>query len=473
MKTAPGKLCYKTLVVDLFHLNALFGLISRRRLFAIFLLGGLSLAACGAPQKPGDAPPRERTLKESPVVEVEPTKEPIVNLQIIPEEPLETIVIEAEPVKVALLLPLTGEASPTGQLLLKAAQLSFFDHAPEEFELLIRDTEGSHLKAHSVAQEVISEGAELIIGPLFRNSVASLRDIARDNGVAVLAFSNDQSIAAEGVYTLSTSPEEEIQALLSFARQRGLKRFAFLVPDNGYGERLLTAARQALYELGGLLVRSESYQPGLGDQRAAAQAIADYAERNQAYKKRVLELEQQETKAAEEELEKLKGRDTLDPPDYEAIFVAAGGKDLLTLAPLLNYYDVDPAEVQYMGPSLWDDPSLAREPTLINSWFAGQSQQNWPDFARRYQGIYGQVPDPLAALAYDAVALAAIIARNAEVSSTAVDYSSSNLSNPSGFMGLSGFFRLNSNGKTDHALAIKTLRKNSVEVIDPAPLTLP
>ena len=53
----------------------------------------------------------------------------------------------------------------------------------------------------------LNEGAEIILGPLFAQSVARSAQVARARGMPVIAFSTDASVAARGVYLLSFLPE--------------------------------------------------------------------------------------------------------------------------------------------------------------------------------------------------------------------------------------------------------------------------
>ena len=46
----------------------------------------------------------------------------------------------------------------------------------------------------------------------------------------------------------------------------------------------------------------------------------------------------------------------------DAVIVPAAGRELLSIAPLMPYYDIDPEVTQYIGTALWNDPSLGAEP---------------------------------------------------------------------------------------------------------------
>ena len=62
-----------------------------------------------------------------------------------------------------------------------------------------------------------SEGAEIILGPLFAQSVRAAGQIARQRGVPIIAFSTDAGVAASGVYLLSFLPESEVDRVIGYA----------------------------------------------------------------------------------------------------------------------------------------------------------------------------------------------------------------------------------------------------------------
>ena len=88
------------------------------------------------------------------------------------------------------------------------------------------------------------------------------------------------------------------------------------------------------------------------------------------------------------------------------------------------------------------DPRLSREPALIGGWFAAPAPSARTAFERRFNEVYGHPPPRLATLAYDAVALAALLASG----EGEADFSADSVTDPSGFAGVDGIFRLRRDG---------------------------
>src|SRR5690606_31534277 len=88
-----------------------------------------------------------------------------------------------------------------------------------------------------------------------------------------------------------------------------------------------------------------------------------------------------------------------------------GGGALRGLAPLLPFHDVDPRKVRMIGTVQWDEDWVSTEPSLFGGWYPAPPPEARAAFIERYRTAYGESPPRIAALAYDAVALAAVLVR--------------------------------------------------------------
>jgi len=112
-----------------------------------------------------------------------------------------------------------------------------------------------------------------------------------------------------------------------------------------------------------------------------------------------------------------------------------------------------------------DDPRVLQEAALQQSWFAAPSPEGLAQFESRFQEVYGRRPLPLAALAYDATALAVIVARDLHDPK----FELATLTNAQGFAGATGLFRLRPDGLADHGLAVLEVAGGKARTIEPPP----
>src|SRR5438128_8263590 len=141
-------------------------------------------------------------------------------------------------VKVGLILPLSaaGNAGVAAQSMKNAAEMALAEFQNPNIQLLLKDDAGSPQGANAGAQQAVSEGAEIILGPLFAASVPAVAQVARTRGIQVIAFSTDSSVAGRGVYLLSFLPESDVNRIVDYSAGTGKRSFAALVPDNAYGQ---------------------------------------------------------------------------------------------------------------------------------------------------------------------------------------------------------------------------------------------
>ncbi|MGH6989815.1 MAG: penicillin-binding protein activator, partial [Stellaceae bacterium] len=210
---------------------------------------------------------------------------------------------------------------------------------------------------------------------------------------------------------------------------QGITRFAVFAPGTPYGD-LATAAMQA----------------DVPEDQANLNVIGQYAPKIPALNGAAQRFAAQ-------------GR------NYDALLLPDGGARLKALAPLLVYHGIDPQKIRFLGTGLWDDPSLGQEASLVGGWYAASDPRDRADFERRFAAAEGHDPPRLATLAYDATALAAVLSH----SPGGPNFSESALTNPSGFVGLDGVFRFDSDGVVQRELAVLEVEPGGAKVIDPAP----
>jgi ABC-type branched-subunit amino acid transport system substrate-binding protein len=344
-------------------------------------------------------------------------------------------------VKVAILLPLSGDRANLGRAMQRAAEMAVLEQGAKNMQLLTFDTRGTAEGAAAAAEQALQQDAKLILGPVFAAEVGAVR--SRVGGkAAVVAFSNDQSVAGSGVYLLSFSLKQQVENVIGYAARNGRKRIGVIAPANEYGSQVTTMAKEVASKNGAEVTRTGTYKP---DTMEVTDDIKSFAGATGVDRKGRV------------------GR--VAPLDFDAVLIADGGTKLRMVASLLAYYDVDPDKIRYLGTGRWDDKALRRELSLRGGWYAAPDPTAFERFAEKYKGAHGDEPPRIATLAYDAVALAATIAKKPD----GIDYSSQALTDPSGFVGIDGIFRFTPDGLSERGLAVVEIGRDEVRVVGEAP----
>ena len=334
-------------------------------------------------------------------------------------------------VRVGLVLPLTaqGNAGVAAQSMKNAAEMALAEFKSPNIQLLVKDDGGTPQGAQAGAQQAISEGAEIIIGPLFAQSVSAVGQVARTRNIPVIAFSTDVSVAGRGVYLLSFLPETDVRRIVEFAVSRGKRSFAALLPDNAYGTVVEAAFQQEVSRRGGRVLALEKYPLDANRMAEAARRVAQAA--NQV----------------------------------DSIFIPDGADAVPQVVQALAASGVNLKREQLLGTGLWDDPRIFSTPALDGGLYAAPESTGFRNFSGRYRARFGQDPVRTATLAYDAVALVAALVKTQGPQR----FSEQVLTSPSGFAGIDGVFRFRPEGPNERGLAVLRVTPSGGQVVSPAP----
>ena len=350
-----------------------------------------------------------------------------------------------KPVKVALILPLSGagQAAVVAESMKQAAELALRDLKASHLQLIVKDDKGTPEGAMTAATDAAADGAELILGPLYAKSVAAVAVVARSRNTPVIAFSNDRQVASSGTHLLSFLAGPEVNRVVGYAARQGKKRYIALIPDDAYGKLVEPSFREAVARVGGTVTALQFYPSDIGGRIGNVLTVV---------------------KQLRDEMRGIEEHG--DPID--AIFIPGGDDTVQLIGPLLKQAEIDTKRIQVIGTGALDTPNAGRDEGFVGAWFAAPDPRGFKEFADKFSRAYGHAPPRISSLAYDATSLAAALA-------TAPDgarFIPSALTRPSGFNGVDGLFRLMSDGITDRAWAVLEVQKFGASVIDAPPMSV-
>jgi len=354
----------------------------------------------------------------------------------------ESAILNVPVVKVGLLIPMSGESVALGKSLLDAAILAVYDKystlaVPEttaKVVLLPKDTGDNIEGAEKAAQDVIQEGAQIILGPVFSKQVSVVSSSARHKNIPVITFSNNTAVAGDGVYLFGFIPEQQVIRIVQYSLSHNIGNIAALVPSNPYGAAIVKQLSTEVHKRGGHLHPIEYYSE---DMLALDNNVSRLA--------RFLQDE---------------------PIKGQSVFVAEGGEKLKTLTDTLAANAINQTNVQLLGTGLWDDPEIVKWPSLHGGWFASSPPERYRAFEQHFIATYSYKPERRASLSYDAVALAI----NLALASKGNGFPKEMITDPVGFNGpANGIFRFKEDGSIERGLSVLMVTGSGFRSIDPAP----
>jgi len=360
-------------------------------------------------------------------------------------------------VKAGVLLPLSGKSKSVGEALQTAAMMALADGHNKDVVLQFYDTRGTGEGAAEATKKALAEGVDVVLGPLFSSEAKEVADTLGWNDINVIGFSSDPSVLSEKVFSVAPLVAQQVEEIVGFACSQGYKKFAVLAQNNEMGEDALAAANKAASSetCGGEVTGVGFYDPETTDFSMAIKEILPEALLAKLEREN---LRDQGYEVLEEPLYDSEGN-LIDEDnitfDFDAVLLVDEGTRLRSLGALLEYYDINPKEIKVLGVSMMDDSSVKREASLIGAWYSVVPKEGFDKFAVKYKNLIGAKKNPprIASLAYDAVALTVFLAGGDGISSYT-------LTNPSGFKGVSGVFRLLPDGRAERALAIMEVTKS-------------
>lgn len=367
--------------------------------------------------------------------------------------------------RVGVLLPLSGKAAKQGQGLKNASMMALDDVKNQKLILQFYDTKSSPEGARTAVENALNQRSKLIIGPLMSSEVQAISTQTQSAGVPVIAFSTSQEVLQPSVYTLGLLIDEQVDRIISYAHAQGRIRFALLVPDNATGIAVAKAAVSAAQFNGAEITRIAFYPPATTDFSGIVKQLTDYGNRSHQLNGMKANLQAQAARgdvAAQKQLRQLKTTGSVGEVDFDAVIIPEQGSKLKSIISMFGYYDVFAPQVKFLGTSVWENSNLNKETMIVNSWYPTLSRYQSTYFSNKYSQLFGQRPSSLDSFGYDAVALASALSEQGDSDLNQA------ITNPDGYIGINGAFRLFANGTNQHSLDIMEIHSQGDVVVDGA-----
>lgn len=348
------------------------------------------------------------------------------------------------PLKVGVLLPLSGPLAATGADILRGLQLGLQQQPKDQAESLVLAPFDTATGAGVAAQAALASGVGVIAGPLLSTDVDAVNDLAKPANVPVIAFTTDRSVLQEGATSIGYLPAEQARAVADWAAGQGFTKVATLVPSSPYGTEVNDAFRDQAQQNGLAIAKSAFYNPQNVDLSGTVRDLVG-------------------------------GKPVSGTAPFEAVFAPAPASALPLITSQLAYFDLDKAGVQLLGTGLWQNNDLLKPGAngARGAIFAVPTKT--PDVDKAYAEAFGAAPNGGAAiLGYD---LAYVLGEAAaELRINGVPLADS-LHRPEGFYAPGGYVRFHAEGGAERGLDIVRIDGDGFKVLVPAlpqvPLPLP
>ena len=406
--------------------------------------------------------------------------------------------------RIGLILPET-KLEKLVALMHNAAQMAFFDAIKADAnikaaKLFFYNIGENDRQLRQAMKQANDDKVDIILGPLFAESVSKIARFAGDEGLPIIAFSNSEAIAEQGTYVFGLTPSQQAKQIINYALANGSKNIAIFTPENDYGRLVAQTVSNELAKHGKGLGYLTFYDEDSTDLSQQVRQFSHYDYRKlqlNLYKKQLSQIYSTRDATAmknivakikrlvppktlkryqtfsdrdviRSELSRLEDIDTVSGPPFDAVLMVVSSSRLLqTIISLFAFYDLNTQNVNIYGLQLWDEMrSLASDPSLNGALHVSIDSPRYQDFKRRYRQLFGKTPPTLVSLVYDATSLALNIGKGGNITPQQLHVGN-------GYSGVGSHFRLLENGTVERLYSIKRISGKNSKLVQIAPTRFP
>ncbi len=290
---------------------------------------------------------------------------------------------------------------------LNTFELGIYNLVVKDINLEIKFFENNQ-DLQKIIENNLSPG-KIFLGPIQSKYTKHLKSYCKNN-IIFFSFSSKPSLAKDCIYLLNFFPKNELSQLLSYLNNDA--RVALLYPENEYGYLINSFIDNLIFESPAILVNRSSYKDDLSNVRDAIKELGKYELRKYELNRQKQILSSKKDEKSKKRLKKLERFKTTSDYDFTHVLIADYGLNLLQVAPLLPYYDIDPSIVQFMGTGVIDDKTFFYEPSLQGAIFPGVPETRRINLINDYMEIYEEEFLRISTLPYDLIGLINFIYTN-------------------------------------------------------------
>ena len=354
--------------------------------------------------------------------------------------------------KIGVLLPLSGEFKDTGESFLKAIQLALYDISDENIKIYPQDSKGNAFDAYQSAKKFEEEGIEIVIGPIFYDSLERLGEI---NNITFISLTNKTNKIPKNTVAFGINIDSQINVLKKYFDEIKVNKTLFLSPNSEFNEQSKSIKQKDILKF----YRTYSYDTNPRKITGEIEKITKYRERKKDLERRIKILEKSDLYKHKQELKKLEQMHTLGEVNFDSIFVIDFGERLKSVLTSFMFSDVSNKKVNFFTINQWFDETFFDENATQNLHFPSIDFDNSKKFNKKFSNIFNEEPNQVSILAYDALGLIYYCWLNNNF-----QFQKDQLYNKKGFKGLHGEFIIAGNQSLQKLKIYKISKKKFIKV---------
>lgn len=303
-----------------------------------------------------------------------------------------------EKIKIGLLVPLSGENKEIGQQITKAVRLAVKDINSDFIEIIPRDTASTANKTLRSAIELKNLGVQVVIGPVFFNSLTYLDEVKE---LTFLSLTNKTLDLPKNIISAGVNSTSQLNTIKKFIELNRIEKTIFLTPMLDYEAEVQKGIKDSKIKV----FRDYIYDIEPTKLTEQIEKITNYGIRKQNLYDEIYRVENSNDPNKEKKIEQLKKRYTLGGLNFDAVVISDFDESLKSVTTSLLYTDVSPKNKYFITLNQWFDESLINETNLQPIYYPSINKINFDNYKKKFFEEFKEYPDHLSLLSYDLVGL--------------------------------------------------------------------
>ena len=361
---------------------------------------------------------------------------------------------EEEKIKIGLLVPLTGENSNLGKLLIKSTRMALDDIGADKIEIYPKDTGSDPNKTLQSALDLKKIGVKIIIGPVFFKNLSYLNDL---EDIIFLSLTNQTENVPKNVISSGVNSISQIKTIKKFIELNDIKKTIFLTPDLNYKLEIKKAIKQSKIKI----FKHYIYDTEPTKLTKQIEDITNYKIRKQNLIDEITRIENSdmEEESKKRRIERLKKRYTIGKVKFDSVIISDFDESLKSVITSLLYTDVSPKNKFFITFNQWFDESLLTEKNIQPLYYPSINKKNLENFEKKFNKEFNEYPNYLSLLSYDLVGLIYYLSLNNNLDDMEKLFKKKN-----SFKGKIGIFDIENN-KINHRLNFYQIENGNLKEI--------
>ena len=354
--------------------------------------------------------------------------------------------------RIGLLVPLSGDNAEVGKQIVKATRLALKDINSDKIEIIPKDTQSDPNKTLRSAIELNQIGVNLVIGPVFYESIAYLGEIKE---LTFLSLTNKTLDLPKNVISTGINSTSQLNTIKKFIEINEIKKSIILIPNLNYDLEIKQGIKKSKIKT------FKQYYYDIEPTKLTKQIeeITNYEIRKQNLIDEITRLENSEDPNKEKKIKNLEKRYTIGNVNFDSVIIADFDESLKSVITSLQYTDVSPKNKYFITFNQWFDKSLLKETASQPIYYPSVNEKNLKIFKKKFFRQFGQNPNHISLLSYDLVGLIYYLSLKTDVTEISKAFNAQN-----SFKGKIGIFDIENN-KINHRLNFYKIEKGFIKEI--------